>query len=57
MSFALYMVGLVLLLGGIGWALMTAGVAGTYVAIVCLIVAGIGIMMAVSKTRTKDISS
>jgi len=54
MSFALYIVGLAVLLGGIAWALITAGVAVTYVAIACLIVAGIGIMMAVSRTRAKD---
>jgi energy-converting hydrogenase Eha subunit G len=54
MSFALYVIGLAVLIGGIAWALITAGVATTYVAIACLIVAGIGIMMAVSRTRTKD---
>ncbi len=54
MSFALYMVGLALLIGGIAWGLVTAGVSQTYILITCLIVAGIGIMMAVSRTRTKD---
>ena len=54
MSFLLYIVGLAVLLGGVAWALITAGVAATYVAIACLIVAGVGIMMAVSRTRSKD---
>ena len=54
MSFILYMLGLAVLLGGVAWALITAGLAATYVAIACLIVAGIGIMMAVSRTRSKD---
>lgn len=54
MSFALYMLGLAILVGGIAWALITAGLATTYVVITCLIVAGIGIMMAVSRTRAKD---
>ncbi len=54
MSFALFMAGLAVLIGGIAWALVVAGVAATYVAIVCLVVAGIGIMSAVSRTRTKD---
>ncbi len=54
MSFALYLLGLAVLIGGIAWALITAGVATIYVAIGCVIVAGIGIMMAVSRTRTKD---
>jgi energy-converting hydrogenase Eha subunit G len=48
------MLGLAVLVGGIAWALVAAGIAVTYVAIACLIVAGIGIMMAVSRTRTKD---
>lgn len=54
MSFALYLVGLAVLLGGIAWALVTAGLAVTYVAITCLIIGGIGIMTAVSRTRPKD---
>ncbi len=54
MSFALYMLGLAVLIGGIAWALITAGIATTYIVIACLIVAGIGIMTAVSRTRTKD---
>lgn len=54
MSFALYIVGLAVLIGGIAWALVAAGIATTYIAISCLIVAGIGIMAAVSRTRAKD---
>ncbi len=54
MSFVLYILGLAILLGGIAWALIAAHVAATYVAIVCLIIAGVGVMMAVSRTRLKD---
>jgi hypothetical protein len=54
MSFFLYMLGLAILIGGIGWGLMVAGVATIYLVIGCLIVAGIGVMMAVSRTRSKD---
>jgi hypothetical protein len=57
MSFALYMIGLIVLLGGIAWALIAAGLAVTYIAISCLIVLGLGIMMAVSRTRSKDPSA
>lgn len=57
MSFALYMVGLVLLVGGVAWGLVTAGLAPVYVGITCLIVLGIGVMMAVSRTRAKDPSN
>jgi hypothetical protein len=54
MSFALYIIGLALLVGGIAWGLVTAGLAPVYVGITCVIVLGIGIMMAVSRTRAKD---
>jgi len=54
MSFALYLFGLAVLIGGIAWGLVTAGLAVTYVVITCLVVGGIGIMMAVSRTRAKD---
>ncbi len=54
MSFLLYIVGLVLLIGGIAWALVSAHVAATYIAIACLVLAGVGVMMAVSRTRLKD---
>lgn len=54
MSFALYMLGLAILVGGIAWGLITAGIAATYVGIACLVIAGIGIMTAVSRTRVKD---
>lgn len=54
MSFALFMLGLAVLVGGIAWALTLAGIASTYIIVACLIVAGIGIMMAVSRTRAKD---
>ena len=54
MSFSLYLLGLALLVGGISWALIKAGIAVVYVGIACLIIAGIGVMMAVSRTRSKD---
>jgi hypothetical protein len=54
MSFVLYLFGLAVLIGGLAWGLVVAGLAVTYVLIACLIVAGLGIMMAVSRTRAKD---
>ena len=57
MSFALYLVGFVLLTGGIAWGLVTAGVPHLYVAIACVILVGVGIVTGVSKTRSKDPSS
>jgi membrane-bound acyltransferase YfiQ involved in biofilm formation len=54
MSFAIYLIGFLIFIGGVAWALATAGVSTVYIAITCLILLGIGIMMGVSKTRTKD---
>jgi hypothetical protein len=54
MSFALFLVGLVLLVAGMAWGLSTMGLAPVYIGVACLIVLGIGIMMAVSRTRAKD---
>ena len=54
MSFALYMIGLVLVVAAIAWGLVLAGVNTTYIAVACLLVIGIGIMAAVSRTRAKD---
>ncbi len=54
MSFALYLIGFALVIGGIAWGLITAGVPTLYVVIACLILAGIGIITGVSRTRSKD---
>lgn len=56
MSFALYLLGFVVLVGGIAWGLSLAGVPATYIAVACIILVGIGIISGVSRTRTKDIS-
>ncbi|MDP3288785.1 hypothetical protein [Methyloversatilis sp.] len=56
MSFLLFIFGLALVVGGMAWGLTAAGVAAVYVGIACLIVLGLGIMMAVSRTRAKDSS-
>ena len=54
MSFALYLVGLALFIGGIAWGLTTFGISQLYVGIICLIILGMGVMLAVSRTRAKD---
>ncbi len=56
MSFALYMIGFALLIGGVAWGLVLAGVPALYVGVACLILAGFGVITGVSRTRTKDIS-
>lgn len=57
MSFVLYLIGFVLLTGGIAWGLVVAGVPYVYVAIACLILVGLGVISGVSRTRLKDPSN
>lgn len=54
MSFALYITGFILIISGVAWALVSAGVAMFKIAIVSLILLGIGILTGVVKTRPKD---
>ncbi|HVK53705.1 MAG TPA: hypothetical protein VM532_01625 [Burkholderiales bacterium] len=57
MSFALYILGFAIFIGGVAWALVTAGVAPLYVMIGAVILLGIGIFTGVSRTRGKDPSA
>ncbi|MDH6594806.1 hypothetical protein M2165_004695 [Variovorax sp. TBS-050B] len=54
MSFALYMIGFLLFLAGVAWGASVAGVPTLYIGIGALILLGIGIFSAVSRTRSKD---
>jgi len=54
MSFALYVFGFMVLIGGVAWGLITAGVRPLYVVIACVIMLGIGILTGVTQTRSKD---
>ncbi len=57
MSFALYVLGFLILIGGVAWGLITAGVRPLYVVIACVIMLGIGILTGVTRTRSKDRSA
>lgn len=54
MSFALYMVGFIVFLGGLIWGAVAAGVPSLYIGIGAVILLGIGIFSAVGRTRAKD---
>lgn len=54
MSFVLYMLGFIVLIAGIAWACVVAGVPQLYILIGAVILLGIGIVTAVSRTRAKD---
>ena len=57
MSFAIYLVGFVIFVAGVAWALATAGISHTYIGIAVVILIGLGIFSGVTRTRTKDIST
>jgi hypothetical protein len=57
MSFVIYVVGFLVLIGGVAWALITAGVRPLYVVITCVIMLGIGILTGVTRTRSRDRSA
>jgi hypothetical protein len=54
MSFALYMIGFLIVIGGLAWGAVVAGVPQTYIIIGAVILLGIGILSAVKRTRPKD---
>jgi len=54
MSFLLYLIGFLLIIAGVAWALVVAGVAVLYISITCLILLGVGILTGVVTTRPKD---
>ena len=56
MSFLLYLIGFVIFVGGVAWALSVAGISHTYIAIAVVILIGLGIFTGVTRTRTKDVS-
>lgn len=54
MSFVLYLFGFAVLIGGIAWGLIMAGVPQVWVLVSAVIMLGLGIVTGVSKTRMKD---
>ncbi len=55
MSFGLYILGFAIVIAGVAWALVTAGVSSLYVMIVSVILLGFGILTGVTRTRAKDL--
>ena len=55
MSFGLFILGFLVMIGGVAWGLVLAGVPTTWVIIASIILFGIGILTGVSRTRTRDV--
>jgi hypothetical protein len=53
MSFALYLIGFAIFLGGVAWGLSVAGVPALYIGIAVVVLLGLGIVSG-TKTRGKD---
>ena len=53
-SFAIYSVGASILIGGLAYGAVLAGVPMQWVGVGAIVLIGIGIVSAVSKTRMKD---
>ena len=54
MSFVLYLVGAVIFIAGVVWALVAMHVSQQWIVIACLILLGVAIFTGVTRTRTKD---
>lgn len=54
MNFWIFLVGFLVVIAGVAWGLSVAGVSQTYILIACVIMLGIGILTAVTRTRQKD---
>ena len=57
MTFLVYIIGFVVLIAGIAWALSVAGISKLYIAIACVILLGLGIVTGATRARSKDPSS
>ena len=55
MSFALYVAGFLIVIAGVAWGLVRAGVPTVWVIIASLILFGFGILTGVTRTRSRDL--
>ena len=54
MSFAIYIVGFIILIGGLAYGASLAGLAAQWIVVGALVLLGLGIAMGVTRTRQKD---
>ena len=53
-SLAIYIIGFVILVGGLAYGASLAGLSPQWIAVGCLVLIGVGIAMGVTRTRQKD---
>ena len=56
-SFMLYVLGFIVLLGGVGYGAFLLHVPHTWIVVGALVIVGLGIMSAVTRTKMRDPSS
>jgi hypothetical protein len=54
MSLIIYLLGCAFVIGGVGWALVAAGVSTQHVAMIIVVLVGVAILTGVTRTRTRD---
>lgn len=54
MNFWIFLAGFAIVIAGVAWGLSVAGVSTTYILIACVILFGVGVLTAVTRTRQKD---
>jgi hypothetical protein len=54
MNFTIYMIGFLIVIAGLAWGAMVAGVPQVYIMIGAVVLLGIGILSAVKRTRPRD---
>jgi len=55
-SLAIWIIGFIVLIGGLAYGANLAGMSPQWIGVMAVVLAGIGIVMGVSRTRTKDVS-
>ena len=55
-SLAIWIIGFIVLIGGLAYGASLAGMSPQWIGVGAVVLAGIGIVMGVTKTRTKDVS-
>ena len=53
-NLAIFIVGFVILIAGLAWGASMAGMSPQWIAVGVAVLAGIGVVMGVTKTRTKE---
>lgn len=54
MSFSLYLIGFIVIIGGMAWGAARMGLSAVWIAIGAVVLLGLGIVSGVARTRQKD---